>query len=435
MKKRNVLIFVFTMGFFIASVYTYLHGAQQGAAPQPIIKQVVPIEVPQGAEMDIIIRGSKFADGATVSFSGGIIVNSTTFDSAKKLIVNISVPSAESLGKKKVTVTNPTGKPGIKPNALGVVEGVPTTPPAFKAGDTIPGYTLKAPWGSRAEIKASGSYSSGQWTVFMTRALKTSATSEDVQFDGIGSGSEYYFSVGVLNNAKGTVTTMAVLDGSRYILGNESSTTANLKAKNETPTSASTFTGTEFITTGNSAEGVPPVTLKAAYDSKNLYILTTWSDSTEDLKKDQWSFDGTTWTRKSMDTGYDEDRVAIWWDMADSTHTMAQGCANLCHLTGGSTGQGRMGTKNSGEIADLWHWKAARWNPLNFADDQYGIYADPTNTSVDTRKSDTGGGIDSSNSTGTPAQPAFMAEDDPGANANFLMGIPSGAKRAITFTP
>jgi hypothetical protein len=58
---------------------------------------------------------------------------------------------------------------------------------------------------------------------------------------------------------------------------------------------------------------------------------------------------------------------------------------------------------------DVWHWKAARFNPMGFTDDKF--WDDVT------RRSDGGSGSGASNG---GALPDFMAASDPGANVTFL---------------
>ena len=95
-----------------------------------------------------------------------------------------------------------------------------------------------------------------------------------------------------------------------------------------------------------------------------------------------------------------------------------------------------MRTNNAGETLDMWHWKAARSNPLGFADDKHVIWADGFNdTTTGTRKGDDGSSVDSNNRDGAGTLPAFMAEDDAGANATYLIILPDGSARAVPFVP
>jgi hypothetical protein len=60
-----------------------------------------------GETKDVIITGTNFYSGVSVSFSGtGITVNSATLDSATQITANITIASDVKLGKRDVTVTN-----------------------------------------------------------------------------------------------------------------------------------------------------------------------------------------------------------------------------------------------------------------------------------------------------------------------------------------
>jgi hypothetical protein len=93
-----------------------------------------------------------------------------------------------------------------------------------------------------------------------------------------------------------------------------------------------------------------------------------------------------------------------------------------------------MRTNNAGETLDMWHWKAARSNPLGFADDKHVIWAAAADP-IGTRKGDDGSSVDSSNKDAAGTLPLFMAEDDPGANATYLIILPDGSARAVPFVP
>jgi PAS domain S-box-containing protein len=106
--------------------------------------------------------------------------------------------------------------------------------------------------------------------------------------------------------------------------------------------------------------GTVEVSLKALYDSEYLYILASWPDPTESISIDMWVFDGENWTSSG-----NEDRITFFWNIDDSIAGFnIAGCAMLCHGD-------RMHTNAPGERGDLWYWKAARTNPLGYADDQW----------------------------------------------------------------
>jgi len=307
---------------------------------------------------------------------------------------------------------------------------------AFVAGDTIAGNTLQAAHGSRAEIKAQGSFDSGtgQWTVILSRARSTSTPAQDVQLDLSDDGNLFGFSVATFDNAGGNPVSMAPQDSTAYTLGNENSG-ADLQAQPVVgePTSAADFTGPVLTTSPIDPADAAPAALQAAYDSKNVYILSVWTDLSgdESLAKSQWEFDGTDWSQPG---GRNEDRVAFIFNINASDWGVA-GCAAYCHVGEQPGDGGRMRTHNPGETLDMWHWKSARSNPLGFADDKHVIWADASDTTTGTRKGDDGNSVDSGNKDGTGALPAWMADMDPGVNATYLIHIPEGSARAVPFVP
>lgn len=91
-------------------------------------------------------------------------------------------------------------------NFLLDVDVVPITElMAFSVGDTVPGYILRQPSGSRADIQARGIWLDGTWTVELVRPLDTGenailadgTTPVDITF---APGETYYFSLVVMDN-------------------------------------------------------------------------------------------------------------------------------------------------------------------------------------------------------------------------------------------
>jgi len=342
---------------------------------------------------------------------------------------SVDSSNKNGIGPKFVAENDPGANATFLYNLpAGSKRAVPFSPTAgWLAGDTVPGHVLSAAWDSRAEIAADGSYGSGVWTVILYRAQATNTPFQDVQLDLSNPANLYDFSVAIFDNAGGNPTSMAPQDSSGYTLGNESSA-ADLAAQPvaSVPTSAVDFTGAALVSSPIGA--VAPVSLKAAYDAKNVYILAVWEDftGTESLSKDQWTFDGTSWSQSG-----NEDRIAIMFNINASDWTA--GCGVYCHVgeAGGSGGRHR--THFSGETLDMWHWKAARSNPMEAADDKHVIFDTPTG-GLSTRKGDDGDSVDSKNDDGG-GLPALQAENDPGVNATFLINMPAGAVRAVVPEP
>ena len=163
--------------------------------------------------------------------------------------------------------------------------------------------------------------------------------------------------------------------------------------------------------------GPGSATVRAAYDDEYVYLSVMWEDptATQSIRKNSWTYDATSasWSRSG-----DEDRVYVLWNI--SATDFDRGCATYCHV-GLPTWEEldtKMGTNNPGEVIDTWHWKAARTNPLDYADDKHWV--DPTNADGgETRLSDAGSGFYSTNKGGD--FPLFMQLSDPGTNSPFLM--------------
>jgi hypothetical protein len=75
----------------------------------------------RGSSYTFNVNGTGFVSGATTTFSNpGITDNSTSFVSATRLSVNITIASGASTGLCNVTVTNPDAGNATKTNAFTV---------------------------------------------------------------------------------------------------------------------------------------------------------------------------------------------------------------------------------------------------------------------------------------------------------------------------
>jgi hypothetical protein len=161
----------------------------------------------------------------------------------------------------------------------------------------------------------------------------------------------------------------------------------------------------------------PSVTLKSIYTDKKVYFLATWKDSTKDVNKNEWTYDGTKWAKTiNATTGKanDEDRLSIQWDNGTKGFDRV-GCAATCHVN--PTDATKMKKiANAGEKADLWHWKATRTSALDFADD--------TNVTEKGRAADEGVSLEFTNSVTVNgvAQPKFMFKAF--NEAKNILGVP-----------
>lgn len=180
--------------------------------------------------------------------------------------------------------------------------------------------------------------------------------------------------------------------------------------------------------------GPSKATVKAAYDDDNIYFLVKWQDptKTENIHKKMWTYNAADKTWKQSGN---EDRVYFLFNI--NATDFNTGCAVYCHVGNPEwdVSEDKMGTNNPGETIDVWHWKAARTNPMGHADDKHWV--DLTQgkeityegaKKVTTRLADSGSGFYSNNK--EAGLPKSMHKNDPGANVAFLF---SGD--VVTFDP
>lgn len=159
---------------------------------------------------------------------------------------------------------------------------------------------------------------------------------------------------------------------------------------------------TGAITVGDTSLGYPgafgkkTVTVKAIKTPTRLYVRAEWLDAIRDIwpnriyHKQDTTKDSlgnitdidSTWIRyKTVDTiyvpqtdgttdtiyrWYDQDRLAIFWDMGNNGAEGAD-CKSMCHVVGSDTSKATTG----GGTVDLWQWKAGISDPLYLAEDGY----------------------------------------------------------------
>lgn len=113
-------------------------------------------------------------------------------------------------------------------------------------------------------------------------------------------------------------------------------------------------------TSGYSTTDIVELSLKAIKTTTDIYILAEWMDpsATENHDKSQLTYEDGAWSKSG-----NEDRIFFMFDMGQNG-TEGVDCASMCHVAAG-----QMYTE-TGKV-DVWHWKAARTNPLSLADDKY----------------------------------------------------------------
>ena len=110
------------------------------------------------------------------------------------------------------------------------------------------------------------------------------------------------------------------------------------------------------------------VKVRALYTRDYLYFLLKWDDPTRSVIKQSWKFDGQTWRHLQGN----EDRVALLFEITRIDKFATRGCAVTCHSPADLPKKNwKLATRTAAEKGDLWHWKAARSDPYNHADDAW----------------------------------------------------------------
>lgn len=144
------------------------------------------------------------------------------------------------------------------------------------------------------------------------------------------------------------------------------------------------------------------VNTKAVYTKESIHFLLKWKDATKSTLKGSWKFDGQKWSHIKSN----EDRLALLFEITRIAGYAKDGCSATCHNPIDGDAEIQMATPKSSQKGDLWHWKAARSDPYNYADDTWmGAPGKKTG-----RKSDSGKGGDKKNITEDKSKPAFMQD-------------------------
>ena len=166
----------------------------------PTVTAVSPTSRDAGAvNQNLTITGTNFITGATAAFStNGITVNSTTFNSATSLSVNISIASGATVGTRTITVTNGDGSV-VTSGSIFTVNAAPTV--------TAVSPSSRAQGTSNQSLTVTG-------TNFITGATATfSATGITVNSTTFVSATSLTVNVTVASNAATGAGTISVLNG------------------------------------------------------------------------------------------------------------------------------------------------------------------------------------------------------------------------------
>jgi hypothetical protein len=163
------------------------------------------------------------------------------------------------------------------------------------------------------------------------------------------------------------------------------------------------------------------VVTKALYTDDSIYLLFHWEDPTKSVIKQSWQFDGEKWVHLQGN----EDRLALLFEVTRINKFATKGCAVTCHSPPDEPRENwQFATKSTTEKGDLWHWKAARSDPYNHADDAWlTVASKPSGAYRETgRIKDVGKGGDFRNETADKTRPLYWQDPDERASTpGFLL--------------
>jgi hypothetical protein len=142
------------------------------------------------------------------------------------------------------------------------------------------------------------------------------------------------------------------------------------------------------------------VRTRAVYTYEDLYFRFAWKDATRSVTKAAWQFDGHKWSHLKGN----EDRLALLFEITRIKNFGSQGCTATCHGPYRHPLKDyKFSTGTPAEKGDLWHWKAARTDPYQHADDQWLTVPNEQTG----RRNDAGKGGDVRNETEDKSRPLY----------------------------
>ena len=175
---------------------------------------------------------------------------------------------------------------------------------------------------------------------------------------------------------------------------------------------------------------------RVLYTKEEIYLLFKWHDATRSVTKQSWQFDGRKWRHLEGN----EDRLALLFEITRIDKFATRGCAITCHSPADvPREEWKFATKTPVEKGDLWHWKAARSDPYNYADDAWlTVAGNPSGSYRETgRRKDSGRGGDVKNQTQDGNAPLynFNPESPPRVPGFLLFEEAIQIKDGLDFKP
>jgi thiosulfate reductase cytochrome b subunit len=152
----------------------------------------------------------------------------------------------------------------------------------------------------------------------------------------------------------------------------------------------------------NNPQDYVDVTIKSVHDGTQIYFLFQWDDPDVSLKRFPLQKTAQGW--KVLQTAFDRADESVFYEDKLSvylTDVPKRGCAATCHLGVGphaARGEKHGVHYTSGEVGDVWHWKAVRTAPMGapagepgYLDDQHFRGPDPVPVTLKPGERYTGG--------------------------------------------
>lgn len=118
------------------------------------------------------------------------------------------------------------------------------------------------------------------------------------------------------------------------------------------------------------------VELRAMHNGDELFVRAAWADDDEDYFYWPWKKTEDGWqhmqTSEKDEYTYYEDKFSLVFPIQQDGDFERFGCAASCHLHE----DWGWGFKGTDRWIDVWHWKAARTNPVGQVDDKYWAWVD-----------------------------------------------------------
>jgi hypothetical protein len=240
----------------------------------------------------------------------------------------------------------------------------------WQNGDTVPGYVLSCPSGSRADVEAKAQMWDNYYALELASYLNTGHDDDHAFVVDQELAFALYISDASDSIWNGQHVIHLVWSDTDY----DSPDTVSVYDLAANGRSAPVIDGDGADEAWNVSDGVPETQLEiagvcgdnglseayivAVHDSTRIYFKLAWPDpnATVDMVKDMWYFDGQlTWTREGQEDMVvflfpTEQAPAGWDELGGATYFPA---AN--HPADGSV--------------NVWRWCAGRTNPLGWADD------------------------------------------------------------------